>query len=154
MTSEDSRAPRNLRRTGVIAIGLLLLACNTRPVSMSERGTNAPPAVVAPAASASSIASTRAHELIRVEDPSTVCMVNNRFMGDKQIPVIVDGKTYFGCCEMCKARLEHDQTARMATDPVSGHSIDKASAVIGRDTTNKVFYFENEATFRQAGGAS
>ncbi|HKP64198.1 MAG TPA: hypothetical protein VJV78_45995 [Polyangiales bacterium] len=76
-------------------------------------------------------------------EPSLVCMVNNQYMGKAQIPVVVEGKTYFGCCEMCKSRLANDPTSRAATDPVSGASVDKAAAVIGRDPSGAVQYFEN-----------
>ena len=87
--------------------------------------------------------------LTRVEDPSTVCMVNNQYMRKPQIPVRIEGRTYYGCCEMCKGRLEHDQTARFSTDPVSGRHVDKATAVIARDGANRVLYFESEANLRQ-----
>jgi YHS domain-containing protein len=66
-----------------------------------------------------------------------------------QIPVQVDGKTYFGCCEMCKGRLAQDASARNATDPVSGKPVDKATAVIGATSDGKVLYFESEQTFSQ-----
>ena len=38
-------------------------------------------------------------------DAIKVCMVNDQLFAKDQIPVEVEGKTYFGCCEMCKARL-------------------------------------------------
>ena len=41
------------------------------------------------------------------------------FLGRPQIPVSVDGKTYYGCCAMCKDRLARDASARSALDPVS-----------------------------------
>ena len=59
-------------------------------------------------------------------DPKTVCMVNEMAMGKEQIPVEVDGKTYYGCCEMCKNTLAKDASKRTATDPVSGKQVDKA----------------------------
>lgn len=90
--------------------------------------------------------------LTRVDDASAVCMVNNTYMGRPQIPVVVEGRTYFGCCEMCKGRLERDASARYATDPVSGRQVDKAAAVIGRDAENRVLYFETEATYGQYAG--
>ena len=31
-----------------------------------------------------------------------VCMVNNAYMGMPQIAVPVNGKTYYGCCDMCE----------------------------------------------------
>jgi YHS domain-containing protein len=76
-------------------------------------------------------------------------MVNDRYMGTPQIPVPVGDKTYFGCCAMCKQRLETDATVRTGTDPVSGNHVDKASAVIARNASGKVFYFENEGTLRR-----
>jgi YHS domain-containing protein len=76
-----------------------------------------------------------------------VCMVNNTVFPKDQIPVKVDGKTYFGCCEMCKGRLATDATLREATDPVSGKPVDKAKAVIGAQPDGKVLYFESEKTF-------
>jgi YHS domain-containing protein len=79
----------------------------------------------------------------RVE-PSKVCMVNNHYMGREQIPVVVQGKTYFGCCEMCKGKLANEPSSRAAKDPVSGKTVDKAVAVIGSDPSGAVQYFENE----------
>lgn len=76
-----------------------------------------------------------------------VCMVNNTSHPGPQIAVEVDGKTYFGCCEMCKGRLANDPAVRAATDPVSGRSVDKATAVIGATPQGKVMYFENQRTF-------
>jgi YHS domain-containing protein len=84
--------------------------------------------------------------LIRVEDPSQICMVNDRFMGTPQIPVSVGGKTYFGCCAGCKAKLETQSSARTAHDPVSGEPVDKASALLLRDEAGRIFYFANAAT--------
>jgi YHS domain-containing protein len=74
-------------------------------------------------------------------------MVNNQFMGQPQIPIEVEGRTYYGCCEMCKGRLAGDSTSRSATDPLSGNPVDKATAVIGRDNSGRTFYFENEHNF-------
>lgn len=76
-----------------------------------------------------------------------VCMVNNTAFDKDQIPVAVDGKTYFGCCEMCKGRLAQDASIRQATDPVSGKPVDKAKAVVGAKPDGKVLYFESEKTF-------
>jgi len=77
-------------------------------------------------------------------DPSLVCMVTNKYMGGKpQIPVKVEGETYFGCCPMCKQRLVNEPTIRTAVDPVTGQSVDKASAVVAYDAAGKVLYFAN-----------
>ena len=79
-------------------------------------------------------------------DPKTVCMVNEMAMGKEQIPVEVEGKTYYGCCDMCKKALAADATKRVAVDPVSGKQVDKATAVIAAQEDGRVFYFESEAT--------
>ena len=39
-----------------------------------------------------------------------VCMVNDAYIGKKQFEVKFDGKTYYGCCEMCKERIPKDAT--------------------------------------------
>lgn len=77
-------------------------------------------------------------------DPKKVCMVNERYMADDQIPVNVGGKTYYGCCAMCKTALAQDASKRTAIDPVSKRPVDKAVAVIGADKKGRVYYFENE----------
>ena len=87
-----------------------------------------------------------AETLARVQ-PKRVCMVNDTVFPKDQIPVAVDGKTYFGCCEMCKGRLAEDAAIRRSTDPVSGKPVDKAKAVIGAKRDGKVLYFESEKTF-------
>ena len=38
---------------------------------------------------------------------SLVCFVNNKFMGIDQIPVEVEGKTYYGCCQDCVAKINN-----------------------------------------------
>ena len=78
-------------------------------------------------------------------EPKTVCMINEHAMGKDQIPVEVEGKTYYGCCEMCKKALAQDASKRVATDPVSGKQVDKATAVIAAQEDGRVFYFENDA---------
>lgn len=80
-----------------------------------------------------------------------VCMVNNTLFPKDQIPVAVEGRTYFGCCEMCKGRLASDPAIRTAVDPVSGKTVDKAKAVIGATPDGKVLYFESGKTFTAYG---
>ena len=86
--------------------------------------------------------------LAQIEDPSLVCMVTNMYMGKAQIPVEVEGKTYFGCCEMCKARLANEPDTRTAVDPVTGEPVDKATAVIARDADGSVHYFASQQSLR------
>jgi YHS domain-containing protein len=73
-----------------------------------------------------------------------VCMITEQAFEKDQIPVTVDGKTYYGCCEMCRKTLTTDASKRVATDPISGKTIDKADAVIGALADGKILYFENE----------
>ena len=72
-----------------------------------------------------------------------ICMVNDDVYTTEQIPVEVDGKTYYGCCMGCKAKLENDPSIRFAVDPISGASVDKSTAIIGVDLFNSVYYFES-----------
>jgi YHS domain-containing protein len=88
----------------------------------------------------------------RVTDTSQVCMVNDQFMGRAQIPVVVDGRTYYGCCAMCKEKLENQVVARIARDPVTGAEVDKSQAVIIHDASGKVLYFASEDTLRRYRG--
>jgi YHS domain-containing protein len=90
--------------------------------------------------------------MTRVSDPSQVCMVTNQFMGKPQIPIAVEGRTYYGCCAMCKERLGKEPETRTALDPVSGEQVDKASAVIIQDSSGKVMYFASEDTLRRYRG--
>jgi len=78
-----------------------------------------------------------------------ICMVNNKRFDKVQIPTEVNGKTYYGCCSMCKAKLEKSQELREATDPISGNIVDKASAVIGTGPDGTAYYFENEENMRK-----
>ncbi len=89
---------------------------------------------------------TSVQKLQRV-DSKLVCMVTDMVFPRDQIPIKVGKKTYYGCCENCKERLGKDQQVRNAIDPVSGKSVDKASAVIGAKADGGVIYFENEANF-------
>jgi YHS domain-containing protein len=89
--------------------------------------------------------------LVRIADPGNICMLSNRYLGEKQhVPVEVEGKTYFGCCAGCAGKLGNTPAARVAVDPVTGRELDKASAVLARDEHGKVSYFESEETFAQA----
>jgi YHS domain-containing protein len=80
---------------------------------------------------------------LQVVEHKYVCMINNQRFNKVQIPIEVGGRTYYGCCEMCKGRLGGDPKSRVATDPVSGKEVDKAKAVIGANAQGEVFYFEN-----------
>ena len=78
-----------------------------------------------------------------------VCMPNNKRFPKEQIPVEIDGKTYYGCCKMCVNMLKLDPKVRTAVDPVNGKAVDKAVAVIGAAADETVYYFENEENLRR-----
>ena len=77
-------------------------------------------------------------------DSKYVCMVTNQLFVKEQIPVEMEGKTYYGCCEMCKAKIKNNPQSREATDPVSGKKVDKSEAVIGASADGSIYYFESE----------
>lgn len=82
-------------------------------------------------------------------NPAEVCMVQNRVLGKPQIPVEYDGKTYYGCCSNCVARVKNDRRVRYSVDPVSGREVDKAAAVIIEGPGGMALYFESESTARK-----
>lgn len=81
---------------------------------------------------------------------SLVCFVNNKFMGIDQIPVVFEGKTYYGCCQDCVAKINNMREVRYAKDPLTGKEVDKALAyiVLSPQGNNDVLYFESEQNSR------
>ena len=116
----------NATTTIRLALCLFLLALAAVPAAAEEGASPAGPAT-------------------RVETKK-VCMVNDALFEKDQIPVEVEGKTYYGCCQMCKARLAEDAAVRSAVDPVTGEAVDKATAVPGALADGTVLYFESEET--------
>lgn len=95
------------------------------------------------------VATELAPGLTRVTDASQVCMMNDQFMGKPQIPVEVDGRTYYGCCAMCKERLHKEPATRTARDPASGDEVDKATALLVQDAKGKILYFASEDSLQK-----
>ncbi len=89
----------------------------------------------------------------RVEN-DLVCMVNDAYMGIEQIPVEVEGKTYYGCCEMCEAKLKDSIHYRYATDPFTGEKVDKAEAYIVLQSSSDIgiHYFKSEENYKAYAG--
>ena len=87
---------------------------------------------------------------LTVVDAEFVCMVNDAAYDREQVRVDVEGQTYYGCCDMCKARLAKDVRLRVAVDPVSGKQVDKAKAVIAKDSYKRVYYFESAENLEKA----
>ena len=83
----------------------------------------------------------------KVVPNAEVCMVTNTHFAKPQIPVAQGGKTYYGCCQNCKATLQNDPTSREATDPVTNKSVDKARATIAANSEGEVLYFESKKSF-------
>ena len=80
---------------------------------------------------------------------SEVCMVNDAYMGKKQIEVPYKGDMFYGCCEMCVARIPKDETVRIATDPQTGEKVSKATAyIILLNEEGSVAYFANEKNYK------
>jgi len=79
-------------------------------------------------------------------DPGTVCMVNDAVMGKPQIPIVVGGKTYYGCCKNCVSKLNGDPAIRAAEDPFSGKTVDKSGAFILEGPDGVALYFESALT--------
>jgi YHS domain-containing protein len=110
-------------------------------------GTVAAEGAAESAESGGSAKSASSGALTRISDHGGVCMLSNRYLGERaDVPIEVEGKTYRGCCANCAARLGSHPETRTASDPVTGKPVDKATAVLARDANNRVFYFESEAT--------
>jgi YHS domain-containing protein len=122
-----------------LTAALISLACEQRPDSAAAtpQAENTAPATEQAAPSKAS-----GGTLTVVAERDQVCMVNDQFMGKPQIPVSVEGKTYYGCCPMCKERLAKNAEIRKAIDPVSRKSVDKADAVMGKTASGDILYFE------------
>ncbi len=80
-----------------------------------------------------------------------VCMVNDTYFGTEQIPVVAEGKTYYGCCQDCIAKIQNNRSVRYARDPYSGTEVDKANAFIVKrqGDTKEVLYFESKENFKR-----
>jgi len=82
-------------------------------------------------------------ERVKQVAAANVCFINKQHFDKPQTPVVVEGKTYYGCCPSCTQTLTEDPKSRMDIDPVSGKEVDKATAIIGADKAGKVYFFEN-----------
>ena len=81
---------------------------------------------------------------VAVPERTRVCMMQDTVMSVPAIPLARDGKTYYGCCEMCKAKIAAEPTRyTLARDPVSGAVVDKATAAL-LSVDGRVLYFESE----------
>ena len=136
-----------------VVCALALAACSREYTSSSSSSSSSSVESSPPTAQASAPAQSGLPAgMTRVTDASQVCMVNDQFMGKPQIPVEVEGRTYYGCCAMCKEKLNTQPAARLAQDPVTGETVDKSKAVIVQDPQGRVKYFASEATLSKYRG--
>ncbi len=96
----------------------------------------------------SAIADESPESSLKEVEGKKVCMITNQLFVKDQIPVDLEGKTYYGCCEMCEAKLKDNPESRVATDPVSGNKVDKSEAVIGAASDGSIYYFESEENLK------
>jgi hypothetical protein len=80
-----------------------------------------------------------------------VCMVNDSYVGKKQIEIVVNNKLYYGCCDKCESILKNDSTSRFFLDPFTGEKVDKAEAYIVLKSKGKraVQYFKSRENFEK-----
>ncbi len=83
---------------------------------------------------------------VAVPERTRVCMMQDTVMSVPAIPLARDGKTYYGCCAMCKAKIAAEPVRyTQARDPVSGAVVDKATAAL-LSVDGRVLYFESDDT--------
>ena len=135
----------------VIAYFLVILmaavACNS-PETEQDLQAAMLPVSIFPGTNPQKSATLKSGELPKDQ----VCMVNNTFMGKKQIPVKFENKIYYGCCDMCVEKIKTNRSVRYATDPHSGKQVDKATAFIVKNPAGNdgsVLYFESEQNFHK-----
>ena len=80
-----------------------------------------------------------------------VSMYYNEIIDVPCTPVIVDGKTYNGCCKFTSEQLKTNKETRYSTDPFSGKKVDKATAYIAPDPNKDrgVLYFESKENYNK-----
>lgn len=93
---------------------------------------------------AGSGASAEPSPAVAVPERTRVCMMQDTVMTTPAIPLARNGKTYYGCCEMCKAKIAAEpERYTSARDPVSGAIVDKATAAL-LSVDGRVLYFESD----------
>lgn len=87
----------------------------------------------------------------KVIDHNIVCMASNVYMGNEQLEVIINGKTYYSCSPHCSNQLQSGDHVRLATDPFSKKTVDKADAFISMspDSVGTILYFDSDESLKQ-----
>lgn len=124
----------------LIPLVVLLFACSSK----MEKNQ----ATTQQASTKEVVQNTSSNQKLEIVDNEKVCMVNDKFMSVKQIPIAVDGITYYGCCQNCVKKIQDNlEGVRYSKDPISGKKVDKASAIIVQNKEDgTVQYFESKAS--------
>lgn len=122
----------------LLLLSAVVLSCSGKKKDVAESVTQ--PTVETSQTANEAIISAQNYEIVPNEK---VCMVNDRFMGVSQIPIDVNGTTYYGCCENCVEKLQKNlDDVRFGSNPLNDTKVDKASAIIVQDkSSGSVFYF-------------
>ena len=126
----------------LILASILLFSCTNEKKDKTETAS-LPVTKTKPIQMNSTVASQITYEIVPNDK---VCMVNDRFMGVEQIPIDVEGTTYYGCCQGCVEKLQKNiDNVRFGSNPIDDIKIDKAKAVIVQDKSKgSVFYFASK----------
>ena len=79
-----------------------------------------------------------------------ICMYRNKLNVDPSIPVLIEGETYYVCCQGCADKLQQNyQDSQYSEDKFSHHRIKKTKAfiVLQKKSNGKVNYFESKENF-------
>ncbi|MCC6543493.1 MAG: hypothetical protein IT392_03200 [Nitrospirae bacterium] len=82
-------------------------------------------------------------------DSSEVNMVTNRFTGEQQDAVIINGKKYFASGKEYRFNLQENSSLLYSKDPLTSRVVDKADAVAYSDASGRILYFESNASFER-----
>lgn len=142
-----------IKTVGVLALSVVAIACGDKKTAAvtPARETQETTANTAQEMQQMPVAAlSDQHKKGDAVPKELVCMVNDAYMGKKQLEVMHEGKMYYGCCAMCQSRIPEDQSVRVALDPLTLETVDKAEAyivIIGNN--GEVAYFKNEENYRQ-----
>jgi len=131
-------------------LGVSLVSLSGELEAKSKKAKAPAHEMAMPVSGAAKAATTTAQYMWPV-DKQQICMVQKYDMEAKTTPVVLDGKTYYVCCEGCKNTITKDKNERFIKDPVSGKLLNKADAFTARASNGQVHFFENEknmAAFR------
>tara|TARA_R110000868_G_scaffold408148_1_gene690537 strand:+ start:2296 stop:2868 length:573 start_codon:yes stop_codon:yes gene_type:complete len=125
-----------------LVLSLSLLSCSNKKKEVAES-----PSLANAEASLNKDKTRASSQTYEIVPNGKVCMANNRFMGVPQIPIDVNGTSYYGCCENCVEKLQKNlDDVRFGNNPLNDTKVDKASAAIVQDkSSGSVFYFASKA---------